>query len=54
MVIPTLGGPVSVKEVTKEEIILDMNHRLAGKTLVFDLELVSIESEEEPESESEV
>lgn len=34
--------PVSVVEVTDTTITLDANHPLAGKDLIFDLELVSI------------
>ncbi|PWT78488.1 MAG: peptidylprolyl isomerase [Bacteroidetes bacterium] len=33
---------VVVKEVSKEAIILDANHPLAGEDLIFDLELVEI------------
>jgi FKBP-type peptidyl-prolyl cis-trans isomerase 2 len=32
-----------VKEVKDETIVLDANHPLAGKKLIFDLELVSID-----------
>jgi len=34
---------VWVSEIKEDEIILDANHPLAGKTLVFELELVSAE-----------
>ena len=34
--------PVIVVEVQEEVIVLDANHFLAGKELVFDIELVSI------------
>jgi FKBP-type peptidyl-prolyl cis-trans isomerase 2 len=34
--------PVTVVEVTDTTITLDANHPLAGKDLIFDLELVSI------------
>jgi FKBP-type peptidyl-prolyl cis-trans isomerase 2 len=34
--------PVAVVEVTDTTITLDANHPLAGKDLIFDLELVSI------------
>ena len=36
--------PVRVTEVTSESLTLDANHPLSGKTLVFDVELVEIES----------
>ena len=34
--------PVKVKEVHEDKIIIDANHDLAGKDLVFDIELVEI------------
>lgn len=40
---PNGGGiPVVVSEITDAEIVLDANHRLAGKDLIFDLELIEI------------
>ena len=37
-------GPmqVTVKEVSSETVVLDMNHPLAGKKLIFDLEVLEI------------
>ena len=37
-------GPVqvTVKEVKDSTVVLDMNHPLAGKKLIFDLEVVSM------------
>ena len=34
--------PVTVKEIKDDVIVLDANHFLAGKELVFDIELVEI------------
>ncbi len=37
------GHPVTVKEINGENAVLDANHFLAGKTLIFDIEMVSID-----------
>lgn len=34
--------PVVIVEVQEDKVLLDANHQLAGKDLIFDLELVSI------------
>jgi peptidylprolyl isomerase len=36
--------PVTIAEVKENSVVLDANHPLAGQDLIFDLELVSIES----------
>ena len=34
--------PVSIVEIKEESVVLDGNHQLAGKDLIFDLEMVEI------------
>ena len=36
--------PVTITEVQEEIVVLDANHMLAGKELVFDIEMVEIDS----------
>ena len=33
---------VTISEITDEEIVLDGNHELAGKTLTFEIEILSV------------
>lgn len=40
--IPTQFGNVLIKETTDTEVTLDMNHELAGKTLIFEVEMMEI------------
>ncbi|OGB96413.1 MAG: hypothetical protein A2Z31_08535, partial [candidate division NC10 bacterium RBG_16_65_8] len=34
---------VRVKEIKEQTVVIDMNHPLAGKTLVFDVKVLSVE-----------
>lgn len=40
--IQTPTGVVTIKDVTDEEVILDLNHELAGKVLEFEIEVVEL------------
>ena len=40
------GRPGVVTEVTDTQVVVDVNHQLAGQTLTFEIELVSIDSPE--------
>ena len=42
-----------IQEVKEDLVVLDMNHRLAGKNLSFSLELVGIGAVEEEQTENE-
>jgi peptidylprolyl isomerase len=34
--------PAKITEITDDEVIIDMNHPMAGKTLVFKIKIISI------------
>jgi cyclophilin family peptidyl-prolyl cis-trans isomerase/FKBP-type peptidyl-prolyl cis-trans isomerase 2 len=42
----SLGQVGTVTDVTNTSVVIDFNHRLSGKTLIFDVKLVSIGSED--------
>ena len=42
-----------IQEVNDETVVLDMNHRLAGKNLTFALELIGIGATEQENTENE-
>lgn len=44
--------PVTVKEIKEETVILDLNHPLAGKTLLFDLKVLGVEPPKAAEPKS--
>jgi FKBP-type peptidyl-prolyl cis-trans isomerase SlyD len=35
--------PMTVREIKEKTVVMDLNHPLAGKTLVFDVKVVDIE-----------
>jgi FKBP-type peptidyl-prolyl cis-trans isomerase 2 len=37
-----MGYPAKILEITNKEVIFDMNHELAGKDLIFDITVKSI------------
>jgi FKBP-type peptidyl-prolyl cis-trans isomerase 2 len=45
-------GPVNVKvvEIKEDTVVIDGNHPLAGKKLIFELEVVGIEPSTETET----
>jgi FKBP-type peptidyl-prolyl cis-trans isomerase 2 len=40
--VPTQFGPLLIKKVDGEKVMVDVNHKLAGKTLIFDIEMMKI------------
>jgi cyclophilin family peptidyl-prolyl cis-trans isomerase/FKBP-type peptidyl-prolyl cis-trans isomerase 2 len=40
--LPTQFGVFTIKEITEEEVIIDVNHKLAGKILTFEIEIMDI------------
>jgi FKBP-type peptidyl-prolyl cis-trans isomerase SlyD len=40
--------PVTVKEIKEKTVVLDMNHPMAGKTLVFDVKILDIQPGQSP------
>lgn len=46
------GRPVVVKEIKDDTVIIDLNHPLAGKTLVFDVKVLGVEPPAAAESKA--
>jgi len=40
--------PVRVKEIKEKTVVVDMNHPMAGKTLVFDVKIIDIQAAAAP------
>ena len=41
--------PVRVKEIKEKTVLIDMNHPMAGKTLVFDVKILEIQAANTPQ-----
>jgi FKBP-type peptidyl-prolyl cis-trans isomerase SlyD len=41
--------PVRVKEIKEKTVLMDMNHPMAGKTLVFDIKILDIQAAAAPQ-----
>ena len=41
--------PVRVKEIKEKTVVIDMNHPMAGKTLVFDVKILDIQAAPAPQ-----
>ncbi|MBI3595532.1 MAG: peptidylprolyl isomerase [Nitrospirae bacterium] len=46
------GHPIHarVREIKEKTVVLDLNHPLAGKTLLFDVKILGIQAQNKPES----
>ncbi|HUK56753.1 MAG TPA: peptidylprolyl isomerase [Nitrospiria bacterium] len=46
------GRPIhaTVREIKEKTVVLDLNHPLAGKTLLFDVKILAIEAQVKPEA----
>ena len=42
--------PVRVKEIKEKTVVIDMNHTMAGKTLVFDVKILDVQAAATPQS----
>ena len=40
--LPTAQGTFKIIDTTETEVVIDVNHPLSGKTLLFDIEVVDI------------
>jgi len=54
MYVMTDSGIAKIAKVGEENVTLDFNHPLAGKTLVFEVEIVDIQKAKEEASDGEV
>jgi FKBP-type peptidyl-prolyl cis-trans isomerase 2 len=44
--------PMTVREIKEKTVVMDLNHPLAGKTLVFDVKVVDIQPPPAPQTSS--
>lgn len=44
-------GPLTVRQIKEKTVVMDMNHPMAGKTLVFDVKVVDIQPAPPPPSQ---
>jgi len=40
--LPTQRGELEIVDVSKDDVTIDVNHALAGKSLTFDIEIMDI------------
>ena len=44
--------PAKIEKITEDKIVLDLNHPLAGKKLIFKIKVLEVEEPENPNSEA--
>ncbi len=54
MYVMTDSGVAKISEIKENSVSLDFNHPLAGKTLIFEIEIVDVQKAKEEASETQV